>query len=143
LTKEARRRKYPQWMVVINMANCFLLIACLFFSFACNFLKKIYEDQRYQDIFSMLCSVAVNGIAGFIFAIIVSEFFSNPVAIIGLSGIGGFFGIKIITSIMRSRICARLGFEDTDPFVRLTMQENERIIEETEERRHTQIRVIQ
>lgn len=91
-------------MGVFAMANCFLLLACLLFSFACNLVKKLYDGRGYTSTSSMLFNAAISGLCGFIFAMILSELFSNPVAIIGLSGIGGFFGTRAINAIIKTKV---------------------------------------
>lgn len=90
------------------MANCFLLLACLLFSFACNLIKKLYDDKDYSTALEMLKSAAVSGLAGFVFAMILSEFFSSPIAIVSLSGLGGFFGTKALNALIQTNISARL-----------------------------------
>lgn len=90
------------------MANCFLLLACLLFSFACNLIKKLYDDKDYSTVLEMLKSAAVSCVAGFIFAMILSEFFSSPLIVVSLSGIGGFFGMKALNALIRTNISTKL-----------------------------------
>ena len=91
----------------------FLLIACLLFSFACNLIKKLYDNQDYSTISEMLKSAVISGFAGFMFAMLLSEFFASPVLIICLSGLGGFFGIKGLNALVQSNISSRVFLNDT------------------------------
>ena len=94
------------------MINCFLLLACLLFSFACNLIRKLYDDRDYSTVYEMLKSAAVSGLAGFVFAMVLSEFFASPILILGLSGIGGFFGTRALTLLIQSNISSRLSTGD-------------------------------
>lgn len=85
------------------MGNCFLLLACLLFSFACNLIKKIYEDKAYTSTIYMLQNVFISGIAGFIFSLFFSEFIFHPILIILFSGIGGFLGVKGLAFMIQSK----------------------------------------
>lgn len=110
VTKERISKKGYRAMVGGDdaMANCFLLLACLLFSFACNLIKKLYDDKDYSTVFEMLKSAAVSGIAGFIFAMILSEFLSSPLLVVSMSGIGGFFGTKALNALIKTNISTKL-----------------------------------
>ena len=104
--------KTQQWLEVLIMANCVLLLACLLFSFACNLIRKLFDNQNYSDISAMLQHAAISGLAGFFFSLILSEFFLDPVLIITLSGIGGFFGTKTLELIIQARLQTGLTITD-------------------------------
>ena len=86
------------------MGNCFLLLACLLFSFACNLIKKIYENKAYTSTIGMLKNAFISGIAGFIFSLFFSEFLFHPLLIVLCSGIGGFFGVKGLAFVLQNRL---------------------------------------
>lgn len=86
------------------MINCFLLLACLLFSFACNLIRKIYDNQVYSSTMSMIHNAFLSGIAGFFFSLILNEFSISPILTIVLSGIGGFFGIQGLEMIIKYKI---------------------------------------
>ena len=115
------------------MANCFLLLACLLFSFACNLVKKIYDNRSYHSTSAMLCSAVLSGLSGFVFALVLSEFFSSPLAIVGLSGIGGFFGTKAVNAIIKTRVGSKLIADDELQELLLETEENENVEEAREE----------
>ena len=94
------------------MPGYFLLIACLLFSFACNLIKKLYDNHDYSTINEMLKSAAVSGLAGFLFAMLLSEFFASPILIILLSGLGGFFGIKGLNMLVQSNVSSKVFLND-------------------------------
>lgn len=85
------------------MVNCFLLLACLLFSFACNLIRKIYDNQCYSSTISMIKNVFLSGIAGFFFSLILNEFLLSPFLTVLLSGIGGFFGIQGLEFLIRCK----------------------------------------
>ena len=95
------------------MANCFLLLACLLFSFACNLVKKVFDNTSYRNTSAMLQNAALSGIAGFLFSLIVSEFCTDPLIIVTISGIGGFFGIKGLELLIQAKIGAQLHLDET------------------------------
>lgn len=53
---------------------------------------------------AMLKNAFLSGIAGFICSLFLSELFVNPMIIILVSGIGGFFGIRGLTFILQNKI---------------------------------------
>lgn len=115
------------------MANCFLLLACLLFSFACNLVKKVYDNHNYHSTSVMLCSAILSGLSGFVFALVLSEFFSSPLAIIGLSGIGGFFGTKAVNAIIKTRVGSKLIADEELQELLLETEEHETPEEAQEE----------
>ena len=90
------------------MINCFLLLACLLFSFAGNLIHKIYNNKFYSSIIDMLYHTLISAIAGFIFSLILSEFIFNPILLIVLSGVGGFLGIQGLDFILYNKFNIKL-----------------------------------
>ena len=94
------------------MANCILLLACLLFSFACNLIRKIYDNQTYSSTTAMIQNAFISGLAGFFFSLILNEFILSPILTVILSGIGGFFGIRGLEFIIHQKIGNDLQLEN-------------------------------
>ena len=94
------------------MANCFLLLTCLLFSFACNLVHKIYDDQSYASTASMLQNAALSGLVGFCCSFLFNELFFNDYIAIMISCICGFFGIKGVEFIISAKIDSNIEIDD-------------------------------
>lgn len=94
------------------MANCILLLACLLFSFACNLIRKIYDNQTYSSATAMIQNAFISGLAGFFVSLILNEFILSPILTVVLSGIGGFFGIRGLEFIIHQKIGNDLQLEN-------------------------------
>ena len=94
-----------------NMVNCFLFLTCLSFSFACAIARQLYDNAQYVSTHEMIIDVVISGMSGCIFALILSASFKEPLAIIGLSGAGGLFGVESLQALMKSRVSEKIRFK--------------------------------
>ena len=94
------------------MANCFLLLTCLLFSFACNLVHKIYDNQSYAITTAMLQNAALSGLVGFCCSFVFNELFFNEYIAIMISCICGFFGIKGVEFVISAKIDSNIEIDD-------------------------------
>lgn len=87
------------------MTNYVLVLICCLFSFACALLKQLYDAHYYpKNIYVFVIDVALSGISGIVLGFILSEQIQNELAIIGLSGLGGMFGVGALKALMKSNL---------------------------------------
>jgi hypothetical protein len=68
-------------------------------------LKQLYDAQYYpKNIYVFVIDVFLSGISGIVLGFILSEQIQNELAIIGLSGLGGLFGVGALKALMKSNL---------------------------------------
>lgn len=101
------------------MVNYILVLICALFSFACALLKQLYDAHYYpRNIYVFMIDVALSGISGIVLGLILSEHIQNELAIIGLSGLGGMFGVSGLKALMKMKLghLLQINLPHEDPF---------------------------
>lgn len=101
------------------VTNYIIVLICSLFSFACALLKQLYDAQYYpKNMYVFMIDVALSGLSGVVLGFILSEMIKNELVIIGLSGLGGMFGVTALKTLMKlqlgKKINIQLSFDDEE-----------------------------
>jgi FtsH-binding integral membrane protein len=94
-----------------------LVLMCSALSFLCAFLKQLYDAQyNPKTTYALIIDVILSGVSGLVLGLILTEYLKNELAIIGLSGLGGMFGVSALKILMKlklgKKIKIQVGFDD-------------------------------
>lgn len=95
------------------MVGFVLVVCCFSFSLACALCKRMYEDAKRSGKYEYIMDVLVSGIAGLCSGFILSEYLTSTLAIIGISGACGLFGVEALKLIVTYKLSNKI-FIDTD-----------------------------
>lgn len=97
--------------------NLILVLMCSSLSFLCSFLKQLYDAQfNPKTTYAFIIDVILSGVSGLVLGLILTEYIKNEMAVIGLSGFGGMFGVTALKILMKlklgKKIKIQVGFEE-------------------------------
>ena len=95
------------------MANSLILVLiCSLFSFACALIKRLYDARYYpKNMYIFTIDATISGISGIVLSFIISEHIKNGIAIIGLSGLGGMFGVSALKSLIKLNLGKKINIQ--------------------------------
>jgi hypothetical protein len=95
------------------MFSFVLIICCFSFALACALCKRMYEDSKRTGQYEYIMDVLISGISGLCSGFILSEYLTSTLAIIGISGACGLFGVEMLKLIVTYKLSSKI-FIDTD-----------------------------
>lgn len=95
------------------MFSFVLVICCFAFALACALCKRMYEDSKRSGRYEYIMDVLISGIAGLCSGFILSEYLTSTLAIIGISGACGLFGVEALKLIVTYKLSSKI-FIDTE-----------------------------
>ena len=90
-----------------------LVICCFAFALACALCKRMYEDSKKSGKYEYIMDVLISGISGLCSGFILSEYLTSTLAIVGISGACGLFGVEFLKIIVTYKLSKKI-FIDTD-----------------------------
>lgn len=102
--------------------NYLLIIFCTLFSFFCALSKQIYDKQyKPKNYWIFFIDVILSSLSGVTFGLILTEYIKNELTIIGLSGLGGMFGVSALKTLIKLRLGKKIkihiAFEDENNII--------------------------
>lgn len=117
------------------MAQEHVLLWCCGFSLFCALMKQLYDCRYYpHNFYPFMIKVILSSLNGIIVALLLSEYVSNYLVVIGFSGFGGLLGLSGLRLLTRFGLGKKIiRIQITDDQEVIEVQKNNKNSEEKEE----------
>lgn len=85
--------------------NYLYILSCGLFSLFCAILKKLHDVKYYpKNIYTFIVDVLLSSVSGLLIAMTLLDFVESKILLMGLSGLGGMFGVSALKILMCKKL---------------------------------------